>query len=127
MNLGFSSSLAFVLGILLPILGLVRGATTADADVRAFIADLLCGGMLLFGAIKTRKRAHTGQRFLAAAFALTFGIFYSNLMTQLQPSSDLVIRPEGFITSELMIVPAIAGLLVSGVGLLTSLRSIRSK
>src|SRR5688500_12604917 len=62
MNLGFSSSLAFVLGILLPVLGLVRGATATDADLPAFFADLICGGMLLFGAVKTRQRAHSGQK-----------------------------------------------------------------
>ena len=127
MNLGFSASLAFVLGILLPVLGLVRSQTLEDSNVWAFIADVLCGGMLLFGAVRTRQRAHSGQRFLSAAYGLTFGIFYSNLIVQMQPRAELIVRPDGDISSELMILPTIAGLLVSGVGLLTSLRSIRSK
>lgn len=127
MNLGFSSSLAFVLGILLPVLGLVRGATATDADLPAFFADLICGGMLLFGAVKTRQRAHSGQRFLAAAYGLTFGVFYSSVMVQLQPRIGGIAPAEGDIPSEVMIVPTVLGLLVAGIGLLTSLRSIRPK
>jgi hypothetical protein len=127
MNLGFSASLAFVLGVLLPILGLVRSWTMSDPDASTFIADLMCGGMLLLAAVKTRQRAHTGQRFLAAAYGLTFGMFYSGLMFQLRPRVEPVARPDGSIPEEWMIVPTIVGLLITGVGLLTSLRSIRSK
>ena len=127
MNLGFAASLAFVLGILLPVLGLVRSQITEDSSVWAFIADLLCGGMLLLGAVRTRKRLHSGQRFLTAAYGLTFGIFYSSLILQMQPRTEIIVRPDGLISSEMMIVPTIGGLLISGVGLLISLRSIGSK
>ena len=127
MNLGFNASLAFLMGVLLPVLGLVRGQLADDSNVWAFIADLICGGMLLLGAVKTKQRAHSGQRFLSAAYGLTFGVFYSNLAFQMMPQTGAVIRHEGDIPSEWMIVPTIAGLLVAGVGLMVSLRSIRQK
>jgi hypothetical protein len=127
MNLGFSTSLAFVLGALLPVLGMVRIWTMPDAEAGSFFADLLSGGMLLFGAVQTRNRAHTGQRFLAAGYGLTFGIFYTSLIDQLQPKSGSSLQPEGDIPTEWMIVPAIIGLMLAGVGLLASLRSIRPK
>ena len=127
MNLGFSASLAFVLGVLLPVLGLVRSWSTDDTSAWAFIADVISGGMLLLGAVKAKQRPHSGQRFLTAAYGLTFGIFYSSLVYQMQPRNDIIVRPDGLIPAEMMIFPTIAGLLVSGVGLLISLRSIGSK
>ena len=127
MNLGFNASLAFLLGVLLPVLGLVRGQLTDDSNVWAFIADLICGGMLLLGAVKTRQRPHSGQRFLSAGYGLAFGLFYSNLALQLQPQTAAIVKPGASASAEWMIVPTIAGLLVAGVGLLMSLRSIRQK
>ena len=124
MNVGLSSTLAFIIGALLPILGVVRNWTMTESDPAAFFADLMAGGLLLFGAAKTRQRVHTGQRFLSAAWGLTFGLLYSNLIAQLGPSPT-GIHAEADIPNEWLIIPTIAGLLVAFVGLLASLRSTR--
>ena len=126
MNLGFGASLAYVMGVLLPVLGIVRNWTANETDPGAFFADLLCGGLLLFGAAKTRQRPHTGQRFLSAAWGLTFGIFYASLMLQLQPKTSGIADAQGFIPEEYLIVPTIVGLLIAVIGLFVSLRSIHS-
>jgi hypothetical protein len=127
MNLGFGASLAYVMGVLLPVMGVVRNWTANDSDIGAFFADLLCGGLLLFGAVKTGQRPHTGQRFLSAAWGLTVGIFYASLMQQLQPKANGIIAVEGYIPEEYLIVPTIVGLLIALVGLMVSLRSIHQK
>jgi hypothetical protein len=127
MNLGFGVSLAYMMGVLLPVMGIVRNWTSNEIDPGAFFADLLCGGLLLLGAVKTGQREHTGQRFLTAAWGLTFGIFYASLMQQLQPKTGVIASTEGYIPEEYLIVPTLVGLLISIVGLLVSLRSIRPK
>src|SRR5262245_60647255 len=83
MNLGFSRVLAIIFGVALPLLGIVRN-WTSEQDAATFFADLVAGAFLLVAAWRLKVSAHSGQRFLAAAWGLTIGLFYSSLYVQAQ-------------------------------------------
>ena len=125
MNLGFSKTLAVIFGTALPLLGIVRNFTT-QADAAVFFVDLIAGAFLLVGAWRVGVASHSGQRYLAAAWGLTIGLFYSSLYTQIQMlSQPALVEPP--------IPPVWAlgatgfGLLLSILGLIACLRSIRKK
>lgn len=80
----FSRYLAIVLGILTPLAETIRRWHTWRADPPALFDDYLIGAFLLYGAWRVGKDAHTGQRFLAAAWAFMCGMAYLSFFGQLQ-------------------------------------------
>ena len=123
MNLGFSKTLAIILGTALPLLGIVRNFT-AQADPAAFFVDLIAGAFLLVGAWRVGVAAHSGQRYLAAAWGLTIGLFYSSFYAQIQMLSKPVLV-ETPIPPVWGVVGTGFGLFVAILGLIACLRSIR--
>jgi hypothetical protein len=124
MGIGFSRTLAIILGTALPLLGFIRQATTTNADAPSFVIDLVLGIFLLYGAWKVGEKKHTGQRYLAAAWGMTVGVFYYTLAAQITRLN----KGELFavtIPLEWLVVAAGLGLVVAMAGLITSLRSIK--
>ena len=126
MSVGFSVWLAMILGVLIPLQGIVGNWTQEKPDPGSFFADLVCGAFLLFGAFKTRQKERTGRRFLSAAWGLTLGLLYSNLMVQLTPVEVRTIV-ETPIPAEVVTLVTILGVLIALIGLISSLRSTRPK
>lgn len=125
MNVGFSRWLAIAFGVLIPLLGIVRNWTEAKQDVFGFFGDLVLGTFLLVGAWKVGQNERSGRRFLSAAWGLACGMFYSSLATQVgllggTAQAETAIGPEWSATA------ASLGLLVAIIGLISSLRSIRT-
>lgn len=125
MNVKLSRALAVVFGIALPALGVVRNWTLPNGDVAGFLVDLATGALLLFGAWKVGEKERTGQRFLAAAWGLTIGLFYSSLANQISQmwSGEAVEAP---ISQEWTVVATSVGLILAIVGLISGLRSTRN-
>jgi hypothetical protein len=121
MNLGFSKVLAIIIGTALPLLAIVR-SWTAGGDAASFFADLLAGAFLLVGAWRVSISPHSGQRFLAAAWGLTMGLFYSSLYMQAlafwKPVTDEI-------PLEFSIAVTGFGLLIAILGLIACLKSTR--
>ena len=124
MDLGFSRMLAFIYGTALPLLGFVRMLTATNRDPVGFFVDLIAGAFLMVGAWRVGVTAHSGQRYLAAAWGLTVGLLFSSLYREIQSMwvSAMVespIPPEGVVAG--------IGLALFGavIGLITCLRSIR--
>ncbi len=126
MNLGFSRVLAIVFGTALPLLGMVRNLML-EPDAGSFFPDLVAGAFLLVGAWRVGVSPHSGQRFLAAAWGLTIGLFYADLHDQIEAMYRPVIveAPTPFIPPELAIAASGFGLLMAILGLIGCLRSTR--
>jgi hypothetical protein len=123
MNLGFSKTLAIIFGTALPLLGIVRSFTT-QADPVGFFVDIVAGAFLLLGAWRVSVSAHSGQRYLAAAWGLTIGLFYSELYAQVRTmSKPAMVNP--MIGPEWSVAATGIGLLIAIIGLIACLRSIR--
>jgi hypothetical protein len=82
MKLSFSRYLAIVLGILTPLAETVRRWSTWRESPPALFDDYILGGFLLYGAWRVGKDARSGQRFLAAAWALMCGVAYYSFFEQ---------------------------------------------
>jgi hypothetical protein len=124
MDLGFSRTLAIIFGTALPLLGIVRMFTGTSGDPTGFFVDLVNGAFLLVGAWRVGVVAHSGQRFLAAAWGLTVGLFYASLQAQIQAMSKPSVI-ETPIPPEWAAAGTGFGLLLSIIGLITCLRSTR--
>jgi hypothetical protein len=124
MNIGFSRTLAIIFGVGLPMLGIVRHWTSANGDPSGFFVDLLNGAFLLFGAWKVGEKERSGQRFLAAAWGLTIGLYYSSLAEQID-KLKIVELVEAPISPEWVLAATSLGLLIAVIGLISSLRSTR--
>jgi hypothetical protein len=123
MNLGFSKTLAIIFGTALPLLAIVRNFTT-QSDPVGFFVELVAGSFLLISAWRVGMVAHSGQRFLAAAWGLTVGLFYSSLYAQwLMMSKPPLVEPP--IPPGYALAATGLGLVVAILGLITCLRSIR--
>ena len=124
MDIGFSRTLAIILGAALPLLGFIRQITTATGDATGFFTDLVVGIFLLFGAWKVGEKTHTGQRYLAAAWGMTVGVFISTLAAQISGLGQVEpVAPP--ISRSWLTVSAGLGLILATVGLITSLRSTK--
>ena len=126
MNVRFSRALAIVFGILLPVLGIVRNWTTPSGDAAGFFIDLAAGGLLLFGVWRTAENEHSGQRFLAAGWGMAFALYYTSTMRLIDGLSNST-PAETPIPPEWSVAGSMVGMLVSGAGLLSSLRSIKKR
>lgn len=129
MNVKFSRWLAMVFGALLPVLAIVRNWSLDKQDLTAFFADVTSGAFLLFAAWKVGEKERVGKRYLAAAWGLVCGLFYSSLAYQVMAimSAGKPEIGEPFIPPEFSAVATGLGLLIVIVGLISSLRSDRSK
>jgi hypothetical protein len=126
MNVGISVALALVFGALIFVLGIVRNWTSATPDAGLFFGDLFAGAALMFGALKSRTNLHSGRRYLAAAWGFTGGLYYAGLASLLNPQTSIVgQQPSDGV--EWSMVGTIFGLLISVIGLITSLKSTHSK
>jgi hypothetical protein len=76
MTIQFSRRLAIVLGILTPLAETIRRWSTWKEDPPSLFDDYILGAFLLYGAWRVGRNVHTGQRFLAAAWAFTCGMAY---------------------------------------------------
>jgi hypothetical protein len=125
MNVGFSRWLAIAFGVLIPSLGIVKNWTDAKQDAFGFFADIALGSFLLVGAWKVGQNEHSGKRFLSAAWGLACGLLYASLVRQIDILNSSV-QIETDVGSEWSATAAILGLLVSIVGLISSLKSMRT-
>jgi hypothetical protein len=79
----FSRWLAIIGGILAPLAETVRRWSTWQQSPPNFFDDYIMGAFLLFGAWRVGKDVHSGQRFLAAAWAFACGLGYYSFFGQL--------------------------------------------
>ena len=82
MTISFSRYLAIVLGILTPLAETVRRWSTWRENPPALFDDYILGAFLLYGAWRVGKDVHSGQRFLAAAWAFMCGMAYGSFFEQ---------------------------------------------
>ena len=84
MTIQFSRRLAIVAGILAPLAETVRRWSTWRESPANLFDDYIMGAFLLYGAWRTGKDLHSGQRVLAAAWALACGFGYYSFFGQWQ-------------------------------------------
>ena len=104
----FSRGLAWVGGIVLPIMETVRRWHQLG-DWRmapAWIDDWIIGLFLLYGAWVTRENQESGRATLAAAWGLACGMAYMSFFGQLMPGNG--VDPSGLSSA---VVAAIKGLM----------------
>src|SRR5262245_1014182 len=125
MTLTFSRRLAWTFGVLLPIVETIRRGWQLG-DIRmwpAWFDDIILGAALLYGAWRTSKDALSGQRYLAAAWALTCGMAYGSFFGQLMRVHEP--DPSNVPTVWVVAIKGI-GFLLSIVALAGSLRPLPS-
>jgi hypothetical protein len=83
MPISFSRYLAIVFGILTPLAETIRRWSTWRQDPPALFDDYILGAFLLYGAWRVGKDTRSGQRYLAAAWALLCGMAYGSFFNQL--------------------------------------------
>lgn len=87
MNIQFSRWLAIVGGILAPLGETIRRWSTWQQYPPNLFDDYIMGAFLLYAAWRTGKDVRSGQRFLAAAWALACGFAYYSFFGQLKSIS----------------------------------------
>ena len=123
MNILFSRNLAVFLGIVSPLLETIRRSHTWQDNPPAFFDDYILGGLLLYGAWRVGKDAHTGQRFLAAAWGFSLGMIYSSFIWQLEQMRLGAIDPAPISSGWVAVIKGIGFILII-VGFATSLRKL---
>jgi len=84
MTIEFSRRLAIASGILVPLAETIRRWDTWHESPPNLFDDYIMGAFLLYGAWRTGENAHTGQRFLTAAWAFACGLGYYSFFGQLK-------------------------------------------
>jgi hypothetical protein len=84
MTIEFSRRFAIVAGILAPIGETIRRWNMWQESPPNLFDDYIMGAFLLYGAWRTGKNVHSGQRFLAAAWAFACGMGYYSFFGQLK-------------------------------------------
>ena len=84
MTIQFSRWLAIVGGILTPLAETMRRWSTWQESPANLFDDYIMGAFLLYGAWRTGKDLHRGQRVLAAAWAFACGLGYYSFFGQWQ-------------------------------------------
>lgn len=84
MAIKFSRWLALMGGILVPLAETIRRWSTWQQSPGNLFDDYILGAFLLYGAWRVGKDPRSGQRFLAAAWALACGLGYASFFGQLQ-------------------------------------------
>jgi hypothetical protein len=123
MNIWLSQKLAYFLGAITPILETVRRWHTWQENPPALFDDYILGGLLLYGAWRVGKDAHSGQKFLTAAWGFAFGMVYSSFFWQLEQNRLGANDPAPISGDWVAIVKGI-GFIIVLIGFVTSLRKI---
>jgi hypothetical protein len=84
----FEVTSAYVMGIMLPILEVIRRRTNFD-DIPAYVDDFLIGAFLLYAARSVTLQKPSGRVLLVAAWAALCGGLYGSFFGQLQKSTDV--------------------------------------
>ena len=84
----FEVRAAYVMGIALPVLEVIRRRTNFD-DIRAYVDDFIIGAFLLYAARAVTLQKPNGRVLLVAAWAALCGGLYGSFFGQLQRSSDV--------------------------------------
>ena len=84
LTIEFSRRLAYIGGVVTPLAETIRRWSTWQQTPANFFDDYLLGAFLIYGAWRTGRNVHEGQRFLAAAWAVACGLGYYSFFGQLQ-------------------------------------------
>jgi hypothetical protein len=122
-TISFSRYLAIVLGILTPLAETIRRWSTWRQNPPALFDDYILGAFLLYGAWRVGKDAHSGQRFLAAAWAFMCGTGYLSFFGQLYSLRLGEIDPAPISTAWVAVIKGI-GLSLGVIALIGSLRPL---
>jgi hypothetical protein len=87
LTIEFSRRLAYIGGVLTPLAETIRRWSTWQQTPANFFDDYLLGALLIYGAWRTGRNVHDGQRFLIAAWAVACGLGYYSFFGQLQSLS----------------------------------------
>ncbi len=83
----FSRRLAYIGGVVTPLAETIRRWSTWQQNPANFFDDYLLGAFLIYGAWRTGRNAHEGQRFLVAAWAVACGLGYYSFFGQVRSLS----------------------------------------
>ena len=84
LTIEFSRRLAYIAGVVAPLAETIRRWSTWQQSPANFFDDYLLGALLIYGAWRTGRNVHDGQRFLIAAWAVACGLGYYSFFGQLQ-------------------------------------------
>ena len=84
LTIEFSRRLAYIAGVAAPLAETIRRWHTWRQTPSNFFDDYLMGALLIYGAWRTGRDVHNGQRFLVAAWAVACGFGYYSFFGQLQ-------------------------------------------
>ena len=126
MTIRVSRVLAIFLGIVTPVLETVRRWSTWQENPAALFDDYVLAGFLLYGAWQVGRDPREGQRFLAAAWGVAFGMVFLSFFGQLNALRSGEIDPAPVASEWVVVIKAIGFVLVS-FGLFGSLRKIRTE
>src|SRR5690349_11579702 len=117
----FEVRAAYVMGIALPALEVIRRRTNFD-DIPAYVDDFIIGAFLLYAARAATLQKPNGQILLVAAWAALCGGLYGSFFGQLHKSVDV----SGFSNALVILTKGVLFLVAIG-GLITALRSATSE
>src|SRR5256714_12374147 len=126
MKISFSCYLAIILGILTPLAETIRRWGTWRENPPALFDDYILGAFLLYGAWRVGKDAHSGQRFLAAAWAFMCGMAYSSFFGQLYSLRMGVSDPAPISSASVALIKGV-GLTMGVIALIVSLRRLPNR
>lgn len=84
LTIEFSRRLAYIGGVVTPLGETIRRWSTWQQNPANFFDDYLLGAFLIYGAWRTGRNVHEGQRFLVAAWGVACGLGYYSFFGQLQ-------------------------------------------
>ena len=126
MTIQFSRRLAIALGILTPVAETIRRWSTWKKDPASLFDDYILGAFLLYGAWRAGRNVHSGQRFLAAAWAFMCGMAYLSFFGQLDRLRAGEVDPAPIASKWVLMIKGI-GLGLAVLALVISLRRIPEK
>ena len=124
--ISFSRYLAILLGILTPLAETIRRWSTWRENPPALFDDYILGAFLLYGAWRVGKDAHSGQRFLAAAWAFMCGMAYSSFFGQLYSLRMGISDPAPISSASVAVIKGV-GLTLGVIALILSLRRLPNR
>lgn len=74
LTIEFSRRLAYIGGVIAPLAETIRRWSTWQENPANFFDDYLLGALLIYGAWRTGRNVHDGQRFLIAAWGVACGL-----------------------------------------------------
>ena len=119
--IGFSRGLALFVGIVTPILETIRRWNSWQENPPALFDDYVLAAFLLYGAWRVGRNAVDGQRFLAAAWGVAFGMVFLSFFGQLNALRLGEVDPAPVPSEWVLAIKGLGFLLVT-LGLVSSLR-----